>query len=635
MERKTRAATFSGVFLLIITGIVVFANVLANLLPTQKGRIDVTQTERFTLSQGSQRLVREGLKQDLQMEFYVTRGLPKYDTFIRDMTELLDEYERAGNGKVKYTVIEAKTEEQKTAAKEAGLEEMMIGDQNETGDESATIARGFLGMVLKYGSEKEAIPTLSPDPDAAAGLEFWLTNKIRELRDRAEDISQKIGVITGKDEIKLSDPNLVQAQAGRGGGPNLRGILEQAFPFYKFEDVDLKGGEDEINKELKGVIVTQPGKEYTEKELRRIDQFLMLGEKSLVVFASAVNIKASDATMKATLNTWGLEKLLDGYGIEMKKEALLDWGATMPIGMVTPSGQTIRRRQHGVMQAQHDDNADDKAQTLDTSFAPFFRIKEVAFPFPSPLVPHADKQPKARMHVVARSTADATVDTAETIDMRFTSELQPKGKADQYVTGIAIEPACCNGEAQCPDTDVCKQGKNQSAFGGQEGMGISAPKESAGPSRVLVVSSSQFLANPLARAGNPPPMPPQMMMMGGMGGDEDLQRLSQMYAGNYLTATILVFKNTLDWAINDSTLLAASAKLVGDSNLKYGGRLVLAPGDDQAAITRKLDDYKQQRKNTQFWIQLTLILVPALLFALLGVILWQLRERSRDAISLD
>ena len=632
MERKTRAATFSGVLLLVVAGIVVLANVLS--FGAYK-RFDVTQNERFTLSNGSARLVREGLKQELQIDLYVTRGLPKYEAFIRDLTDLLDEYERAGAGKVKYTVITATTDEQKTAAKEAGLQEVVLGDASVTGEESATISRGFMGMAFKYGSEKEAIPVLSPE--SSQGLEFWITNKIREIRDRADEISQKIGILTGKEEIKLSESNLVASQPGRGNGPNMRGILEQALPFYKFEDVDLKGGEEEINKELKGLIITQPGKEFTEKELRRIDQFVMLGEKSLVIMAGAVNIKASDASMKATLNTWGLEKLLDGYGIEMKKEALLDWGATMRIPYQTQSGQVGWKLLHGIVQAQHDDAGDEKTQTLDNGFAPFFRIEEISFPFPSPLVPHAEKQPKAKMKVVARSTAYATVSSAETIDMKFTSELSPgkDDKAGQHVIALAIEPACCDGSNTCPDTDVCKQGRIQSAYGGTEGEGVSAPKESAGPSRILVVSASQFLANPLARAGNAPPMPPQMMMMGGMGGDEDLQMLAGMYAQKYLTATILVFKNTLDWASNDSTLLAASAKLLQDPNLKYGGRVEVGPNDDQAAIQRKVDEYKNQRKSIQSQIQWTLVIGPALLLMLVGALVWQLRERAREAISLD
>jgi ABC-type uncharacterized transport system involved in gliding motility auxiliary subunit len=245
MERKTRAATFSGVFLVIVAAIVVAANVLS--FGAYK-RWDVTKSERFTLSQGSARLVREGLKQELQIDVYVTRGLPKYEAFIQDLTDLLDEYERAGNGKVKYTLIEPKTDEQRQAAKDAGLQESMFGDPSATGEDQATISRGFMGMAFKYGSEKEAIPILSPDQ--SQGLEFWITNKIREIRDRADELSQKVGILTGKDEIKLSDANLVATQPGRGQGPNMRGILEQALPFYKFEDVDLKGGDEEINKEL-------------------------------------------------------------------------------------------------------------------------------------------------------------------------------------------------------------------------------------------------------------------------------------------------------------------------------------------------------------------------------------------------
>ena len=60
--------------------------------------------------------------------------------------------------------------------------------------------------------------------------------------------------------------------------------------------------------------------------------------------------------------------------------------------------------------------------------------------------------------------------------------------------------------------------------------GFQIPKESAAESRVLVIASPQFLANPFARAGNPPPMPPQMQMMGAnFGGDRTLQAIAGPY----------------------------------------------------------------------------------------------------------
>ncbi|MBK9265078.1 MAG: GldG family protein [Polyangiaceae bacterium] len=612
MERKNKARAQTGFYLALVAVILVMANVIS--FGAYK-RFDMTKSERFTLSKGSARLVSEKLKQDLQIDIYVTRGLPKHEAFIQDLTDLMGEYERASNGKLRYTIIEPKTEEQKTAAKEAGLQEAAFGEGSETGRDQATISRGFMGMAFKYGSEKESIPILSPD--SSQGLEFWITNKIREIRDRAENDSQKFGVITGKDEIKLTDTNLVASQGGRGG-PSMKGIIDQALPFYKIEDVDLQNGDAEINKELAGIIITQPGKDFTEKELRRIDQFLMEGNKALVVFAGAVNLKASDAAMKAELNTHGLEKLLDGYGVEMKKEAILDWGRTMRIPYQTQSGGIGWVRMHGVVQLQHEGGLEENEQMLDSSFAGFFRIDELSFPFPSTLVPHPEKQPGAQMKVVARSTPNTTVDSSDTIDMKFTNDLKPKGDYGQRAMAVVVE------------------GKLKSAFTG-DNQGVEAPAESKDKSRILVVSASQFLANPFARAGNAPPMPPQMMMMGGMGGDEDLLMLSMPYAQKYLTATILAFKNTLDWMGGDSDLIAASAKLLQEPNLTYSDirKPKQEATDDEAAMTKKAEEYRLERERVQTRVKWTLTLLGPILFAGFGLFRWRRRESAREAIRLD
>ena len=189
----------------------------------------MTKNERFTLSKGSARLVREGLKQDLQIDVYVTRGLPKLDAFIHDLTDLLNEYERAGERQVQVHDHRGRRPTSSAqAAKEAGLQEAAFGEGSETGEDQATIAQGYMGIVFKYGSEKEAIPILSPDQPQ--GLEFWITNKIREIRDRADNINQKIGVITGKDEIKLTDANLVAAQPVAAAARSSRASSSRRFP---------------------------------------------------------------------------------------------------------------------------------------------------------------------------------------------------------------------------------------------------------------------------------------------------------------------------------------------------------------------------------------------------------------------
>src|SRR5580692_5974405 len=302
MEKKTKAATESGVLILIIAAILVAVNALG-VLGIHK-RIDTTKNEKFTLSKGSGNLLRS-LKQNMQVDAYVTKGLPKLDAFVRDLRDLLQEYKEQSGGKFDYAISEAKTEEEKKAAKDAGLVEQPFGEASDT-EEKAAVAQGYMGLVLKYGSEKDAIKFMPPGENS--GMEFWITNKIREVRDKADNLKHKIGVLSGHDEIKLTDTNLVPSQ-GQKGGPSIQTIITQNFPFYAFQDVDLKAGDSEIDDALDGLIITQPGKDLTEKELRRIDQFMMKG-KSLAIFASAVNEKPNDGTMTATLNAHGLDKLL-------------------------------------------------------------------------------------------------------------------------------------------------------------------------------------------------------------------------------------------------------------------------------------------------------------------------------------
>jgi gliding motility-associatede transport system auxiliary component len=612
MERRAKAATETGVYVAIIAVILVVVNLIAY-LGIHK-RFDVTKNQRYTLSQGSARLVGT-LKSPLHVDAYVTKGLPKLDAFVRDLTDLLKLYQGHGGGKFEYSIIEAKSEEQRAAAKEAGLRDLAFGEASETGEDQASISQGYMGLVFKYGSEKDTIPVISPDH--SDGLEFWITNKIRDLRDKADNVHHKIGVISQHDEIKISDGNLVPAQ-GRGGSPSIKSIIDQNFPFYKIEDVDLKGGETEISKELDGIIITQPGKDYTDKELRRIDQFLMEGNKSLVVYASAVNLKASDGSMKATLSTHNLDKLLAGYGVEMKKDAVLDWKRSIQIPVPTETGRLVVIREPAIVQVQQDARLDADHQMLDDSFAGFFRVDELSFPFPSSLVVHPEKQPEAKVKVVARTMPGAAwSENSDTVELKMSPTWKPKPPLEQKNIAVNVE------------------GTLKAAMG--SGDGIEVPTASKDKSRILIVSAAQFLANPFARAGAGQELGGQFAMMGPVGGDEQLQMIAGPYAQKYLTGTILSFKNTLDWMSGDSDLIAASAKILQEPNLSYAD---ISPpkidaSDDENSLKKKDEEYRNARKNTQSRVQLLLTLLCPALFAGFGVFRWRQREGGRAKISLD
>ncbi len=607
MERKARAAAESGILLLVIAGILIAVNALSAL--GMYKRVDTTKAERFTLSKGSGNLLRS-MKQKMTVDAYVTKGLPKLDAFVRDLRDLLQEYKDASGGQFDYQIIEAKDEEQKKAAKDAGLVEQPFGEASDT-EEKAAVTQGFMGIVFKYGAEKDAIKFLPPE--RTDGLEFWITNKVREIRDRGDEVKHKIGVLTGHDEMKLSEANLVPNQMGK---PSMQEIITKNFPFYSLQDVDLKGGDTEIDSAIDGLIITQPNKDFTEKELRRIDQFVLKG-KSLVVMASFVNVKASDATMNATLNAHGLEKLLEGYGIEMQKNVVLDFGRSFRVNVLTQGGVASARFPQ-FMDIQDDTRFTGEEQLLDTGFPGFFRIPSIVVPFASSLTLHGDKQPGAKLHVVARSTPRTILAKGDTVDLKPLQQWKPKGEWGQFPVAATVE------------------GKLKTAFPAGDKQGVDTPAESTNPGRIFVVSSSQFLANPFARSGNGPDMGQFGGMMPGGGGDEQLLQLAQPYAQQALTGTILSFKNTLDWLTGDTDLLAVSAKILSEPGLVYGD--VSKPKFDENETDDQLKkrdaEMKEARKSQQHMVEIVLILGLPLLFALYGILRWRMRMSARENLSL-
>jgi ABC-type uncharacterized transport system involved in gliding motility auxiliary subunit len=611
-EHRRKAAAQTGVYLLIIAGIVVVVNVLS---AATYHRWDTTKNQRYTLSKGSGSLV-QTLKGPINVDAYVNTKLPKLKVFVQELTDLLKSYERAGGGKFKYTLIEPETDELRKDAEEAGLQPMAMGDPGEGGGDQIAIAQGYLGLVLKYGSEKEVIPQLSPQN--SVGLEFWISNKIRELRDKADNIKHRVGVVVEKDELKLTDTNLLPRQGGGGGGgPSFKSVLSQAFPFYELVDVNLADGNTEIDSGLDGLIITQPGKAYSDRELHRIDQFLMRGNKALAVFASAVTIKPNDATMNATLDLHGLDKLLGGYGITMKKDAVFDYGAQFRVPAMTAGGP-VWIRHPGIVHVVADERFDEDKRLLDTSFPSFFKIEEIAMPFPSTLELDPAKQPEATLKVLARTTENATATEGDSVDMKIRRQWSPKPPYAQRIIAAAAE------------------GKLKTAFPEGDNLGVQSNPVSPAPSRVMVISSSQFLTNPFAYSGNGPELGGQFAMFGNVGGDQELLMFAAPYAQSYLTNTILSLKNTLDWISGDTDLLETSAKIIGFPNLTYSNiePPKLAADATEEELRKKDEDYRQARKSQQAWVQWILTLGMPAAVAGFGLLRWRTRQARKGQYKL-
>src|SRR5690606_399701 len=139
-----------------------------------------------------------------------------------------------------------------------------------------------------------------------------------------------------------------------------------------------------------------------------------------------------------------------------------------------------------------------------------------------------------------------------------------------------------------------------------------------------------------AYAGNGPDLGQQFAMFGNVGGDQTLLAIAGPYAQRYLTNIILSLKNTLDWMTGDSDLLAISAKIIAEPNLKYTS--IEAPeipvDATDETLARLEEEFRGQRAALQTKIEWTLTLLIPALFALLGLWRWRSRNHRRAQFRL-
>ena len=463
------------------------------------------------------------LRGTVEIDAWVTKGSAELDAFVKEVDAELSKLATASGGKLVYRIAEANTEEARRAAKDAGLLEGNFSEGSVAG--VAVVSRGFSGLAFRYGAGKTAIPALDPR-GGVSRLPYAVVSTVRQLVAEVDRTTTRFGVVTGKSELRLSDENLVPREQARGA--TMESAIERAFPSYSLEPLDLKGGRAEIDGALAGIVITQPGADYTDEELRRIDDFVMRGGKALAVFAGAVNVDTSDPEMRARLDTRRLERLLDGYGVQLEREAILDWENSVAIPLKTPDSARppgeASAAEPAMLRAPWIVHAKGSGG-LDATFAGFFELEQLGFPFPSTLVAKPERQPGASVRVVARTTGKTAGDSTPAQTMKLSPDLAPRGPYASRAIAVAVE------------------GELGSAF---------APARRA-PGRVLVVSSSQFLTNPFARLGAPAepaagaksknPTP-------------DARLLAQPYAQRYIPDTIVAFKLTLDWMSTDPDLVA-------------------------------------------------------------------------------
>ena len=189
---------------------------------------------------------------------------------------------------------------------------------------------GFIGLVMEYDGKIRSIPLLSVIRIPLIGTQYQLQDLsqmesiIDENVETLVDINQHVGYISDHGTMSIA------TYSPYGGQPpdalnNFSSLLSQN---YTIKEVNLK--DDPIPSGLKSLVIARPMEKFTDYDLYQIDQALMRGT-NLILFLDVLK-QAQDMQQNmgnnrlATFEAFdsGLEKLLDHYGVRIRRSVVCD-----------------------------------------------------------------------------------------------------------------------------------------------------------------------------------------------------------------------------------------------------------------------------------------------------------------------
>jgi ABC-2 type transport system permease protein len=186
--------------------------------------------------------------------------------------------------------------------------------------------QGAIGLVMEYGDKAVKLPLLHVTRIPVIGTQYKLAdmNKMEEvINEQVEsliEINEDLGYLADHRTLRLLGPVPKGGRMSKDAVSRFGILMSQNYALKK---VNLKDGF--IPESLDTLVIARPTETFTDYELFQIDQFLMQG-KSLALFLDTFEETMppdKEETVYVPRNT-GLEKLLEHYGIRIKKSYVMD-----------------------------------------------------------------------------------------------------------------------------------------------------------------------------------------------------------------------------------------------------------------------------------------------------------------------
>ena len=287
-----------GLFL--IAAIAVLA-LFVNQWLLQGARLDLTEDKQYTLSKGTRNII-ASLKQPVILEFYfsnqATRDMPLLRNYAQRIRELLQEYDRIGNGKIRLRVINPEPfSEAEDKAVERGLRPVRL---------APGAPEVYFGLVALAGKDKSTtIPFFNQERDSY--LEYDISELLVQV---SRDHKPKIALYAEPDLLVQGGINPFNRQPQP---PWV--IVEQIQRFYDVTWLpkDFKA----IPKETELLLLIHP-RSLEQPALYAIDQYLLRGGRSLFFVDPYAELDGPPAFVQpGRKKNSDLNPLFKAWGFEM------------------------------------------------------------------------------------------------------------------------------------------------------------------------------------------------------------------------------------------------------------------------------------------------------------------------------
>ncbi len=302
---KSRLMTTSG----LVLGLVLLIGV--NLLSTTAitpARVDLTENQLYTLSDGSRSLLRS-LDEPVTLRLFLSRELltrlPGIVTYAQRVEELLEQFDRVGGEKLRFETVDPEPfSEQEDRAVALGLEGVPLGDGE---------SLFYFGLVASGPTDVEEVIAFF----SIAREEFLEYDLARLVYQVAHPEPPVVGILSS---LPMRGGPGGAMMGGMGAMSPPWAMLGQVEQF--FEVRHLAVDVDRIADDIGVLMVVGPGR-LPPASLYAVDQFVLSGGR-VVVFADphAESDPASTMPGMAAAGGYAFDALFDAWGLALRPGAV-------------------------------------------------------------------------------------------------------------------------------------------------------------------------------------------------------------------------------------------------------------------------------------------------------------------------